>query len=43
VDVQKQDWKGVKENLNQTVQLYPFSAFWKKQKADFDKQVGASL
>jgi hypothetical protein len=42
-DVQKKDLQGAEENLNEAVKLYPFSDFWKKQKADFKKRVGSSL
>jgi hypothetical protein len=43
MDVEKRDLKSAKDDLNQTVQLYPFSVFWKKQKTDFEKQVGNQL
>ena len=43
VDMEKRDLKSAQDDLNQTVQLYPFSAFWKKQKADFEKHVGNQL
>ena len=43
VDVEKRDLKSAESNLNQTLQLYPFSVFWKKQKNDFEKHVGNQL
>jgi hypothetical protein len=43
VDLQKKDWVGAKDHLNQTLRLYPFSVFWKKQKTEFEKSTGTTL
>ncbi len=39
-DMEKRDFKNAQGDLNQTVQLYPFSVFWKKQRDDFKRHVG---
>ncbi len=36
-DVQKHRWKEAEDDLKETLELYPFSAFWKRQKEQFDK------
>ncbi|HTA77861.1 MAG TPA: hypothetical protein VK791_11985, partial [bacterium] len=43
MDVEKRDLKNAQADLNQTLQLYPFSDFWKKQKSDFEKHIGDQL
>ena len=39
MDVQKMDLKSAEADLNQTLQLYPFSDFWMKQKSDFERHL----
>ncbi len=43
IDVEKGDLKSAQDELNQTLQLFPFSAFWKKLKSDFEKHLGNQL
>jgi hypothetical protein len=37
---QSRQWKQAGESLNEALKLYPFSEFWKTQKAQFDKAMG---
>jgi hypothetical protein len=43
MDIEKRDLKNAQDDLNRTVQLYPFSTFWKKQKTDFERHIGNQL
>ena len=42
-DLQKHLWKEAREEINKTLELYPFSTFWKDQKSQFEKQAGVAL
>ena len=37
---QSRQWKQAGESLNEALKLYPFSEFWKAQKAQFEKAMG---
>jgi hypothetical protein len=37
-DLQKHLWKEAGEEIQKTLELYPFSRFWKDQKAQFEKE-----
>lgn len=38
--MRKRQWVEAREGLDQVLRLYPFSGFWKNQKADFDRHWG---
>jgi hypothetical protein len=40
-NVQSRQWKDAENNLDEILKLYPYSEFWKEQKADFKKSVEA--
>lgn len=40
LQLRKHNWNEAKDDLNQALGLYSFSNFWKKQKADFDRNWG---
>ncbi len=42
-DAQKHRWAEAEEDLRETLELYPFSPFWKQQKEQFEKSVGLLL
>lgn len=43
LDVQKHRWQEAESDILETTRLYPFSRFWKGQRAQFEKQVGPAL
>jgi hypothetical protein len=43
LNAQSQNWQVAADHLKQTLELYPFSSFWKKQKADFEKNTRLKL
>jgi hypothetical protein len=40
--VQKKDWAQAKVSVNEAIELYPFSAFWKKQKIGLEKSLSSA-
>ena len=42
-DFQKRQWKDVEVDFTEVTRLYPFSDYWKQQKAAFEKQAASML
>lgn len=43
LDSQRQKWLEAEKDLNEALELYPFSKTWIKQKQDFNKAIGVHL